>query len=156
MAWFAFLWNTWDERFVCHIRFYSTWTAKLLALLVINPMEARMIFKSQKILYGRNPLSEEYSLRISQPKFFNDIYTTRSLLNIFARPWRHHTLNFVSTIYPQRVNEEILQLLRKTSSRTELFDKHHSQKYNVFSLIDELYWISFLGLLVLGAQKKVN
>lgn len=97
MAWFAFLWNTWDERFVGHIRFYSTWTAKLLALLVINSMEARMIFKSQKILYRRNPLSEECSLRITQPKFFNDIYTTRSLLNIFAltdsRPGRHHTLN---------------------------------------------------------------
>lgn len=97
MAWFAFLWNTWDERFKCHIRFYSSWTAKLLALLVINPMEARMIFKSQKILYRRNPLSEESSLRITQPKFFNDIYTTRSLLNIFAltdsRPGGHHTLN---------------------------------------------------------------
>lgn len=96
MAWFAFLWNTWDERFVCHIRFYSTWTAKLLALLVINPMDARMIFKSQKILCRRNPLSEESSLRITQPKFFNDIYTTPSLLKIFAlTPWAssYSTLN---------------------------------------------------------------
>lgn len=95
MAWFAFLWNTWDERIACHIRFYSTWTAKLLALLVINPMEATMIFSNLK----RSCTEETHLVKSLLYALHNrSSSTTFTLLthcatSLHSRLERHHTLN---------------------------------------------------------------